>query len=88
MHPHSIDEIWYKSAVIHHRYNNESFVYSVPFHVEPDEDILVTGSAAVFPVKDGMSAPVAVVGLQFSHEKLQRRFFEITSTPILVKRQF
>lgn len=79
----AIDEPWYRSAVLQHRVDPESFVYSVP-HDDPDDtkeegDRKVTASHAVFRTDGGKKAPGCVVGFQFEHEKMQKRFDNITS---------
>lgn len=81
-HARAINENWYKSAILLHQQDPESFVYSVPFEseVEEDEDeVLVTGSYAIFPKDNGTEAPGSVVGFQFSHELLRLNFLGITS---------
>lgn len=83
-HPRTIDETWYKSAVIQHRYNPSSFVYSVPFERNLDQDFLVTGSFAIFPRKGDIETPAGVVGFQFSHEHLQEQFFKYTTSSPMV----
>lgn len=77
----AIDETWYRSAVLQHKIDPQSFVYSVPHEktVPPDEEIVVTASHAIFPRDGGLEAPAAVVGFQFSHQMLQERFEEIIS---------
>lgn len=77
MHSKAIDETWYKSAVIQHRYDKYSFVYTVPFEATDPLETLVTASYAIFPSDAGMEAPGSVVGFQFSHSHLHKRFFEI-----------
>lgn len=39
----------------------------------------VTASHAIFPRDGGIEAPGSVVGFQFSHELMYKRFMEITS---------
>ncbi|KAF2881973.1 hypothetical protein ILUMI_24201 [Ignelater luminosus] len=85
LHPRAIDETWYKSAVIQHRYNDRSFVYTVPFDSQEEDDILVTASSAIFPEQNGIASPAAVVGFQFSHSHLQKQFFSITTASHLCK---
>ncbi|KAF5282678.1 hypothetical protein FQA39_LY17510 [Lamprigera yunnana] len=81
-HPRAIDEVWYKSAVIEHRYNNYSFVYMVPLEKKYNNDVVVTGSHAIFLTQDDKEAPGAVVGYQFSHSHLHEQFFKlITPSP-------
>ncbi|CAG9816684.1 unnamed protein product [Phaedon cochleariae] len=79
LHPKAINEKWYKSAVLQHQYDGESFVYSVPFDSAYRANPLVTGSYAIFPSDGGKEAPGSVVGYQFSQKKLQTRFKEITN---------
>lgn len=78
----AIDETWYRSAVLQHKIDPQSFVYSVPNEadVPEDEEITVTASHAIFPKDGGLEAPAAVVGFQFSHQLLFQRFMEIIST--------
>jgi voltage-dependent calcium channel alpha-2/delta-4 len=78
----SLNEPWYKSAVLQHNIDPQSFVYSVPFYDDErtDPDIKVTASMAIFPRDGGKEAPSAVVGFQFSHYPMYERFMEITST--------
>nr|CAD7430991.1 unnamed protein product [Timema monikensis] len=159
LHKHTIEEAWYKSAVLQHEIEKDSFVFSVPFgaglerdtykvvrqniidmilatemtrhfehlakfvnvfckggiqdeenaevnlevhsrflrkvclqqqveyrqvtHVQTllrdRDDILVTGSHAIFPRDGGLEAPGSVVGLQFHHSNMRSRFLSITS---------
>ncbi|XP_044257646.1 voltage-dependent calcium channel subunit alpha-2/delta-3-like [Tribolium madens] len=79
LHSEAIDETWYKSAVIQHRYDPESFVYSVPFNSGLQEDLLVTGSYAVFPTDAGKMAPGCVVGFQFAHKNFMEIVHNITA---------
>lgn len=83
----SLDESWYKSAVLQYGIDEHSFVYSVPHFddAEKDEnstetDIKVTASMAIFPRDGGKKAPACVVGFQFSHQLMVDRFMELTST--------
>ncbi|KAF5280798.1 hypothetical protein FQR65_LT14944 [Abscondita terminalis] len=75
----AIDEVWYKSAVIEHKYNNYSFVYTVPLEEKYHNDLLVTGSHAIFLTQDDKEAPGAVVGYQFSHSHLYEQFFKLVT---------
>lgn len=82
----SLDEPWYKSAVLQHFIDGDSFVYSVPHYedTEKDEnatetDIKVTASMAIFPRDGGKKAPACVVGFQFSHQLMMERFLDITT---------
>ncbi|XP_037048766.1 voltage-dependent calcium channel subunit alpha-2/delta-3 [Bradysia coprophila] len=80
-HKFAIDETWYKAAILQHRIDPLSFVYSVP-HVSDDpenEELKVTASHAIFPRDGGLEAPGLVVGFQFSHALMHKRFMEITS---------
>nr|CAD7461514.1 unnamed protein product [Timema tahoe] len=79
LHKHTIEEAWYKSAVLQHEIEKDSFVFSVPFGAGDRDDILVTGSHAIFPRDGGLEAPGSVVGLQFHHSKMRSRFLSITS---------
>ena len=77
----AINEAWYKSAILQHQIDKQSFVYSVLMVGDEKEgnEIKVTASMAIFPRDGGMEAASCVVGFQFSHELLQSRFMEITS---------
>lgn len=77
-HAKAVNENWYKNAILHHQWDRESFVYAVPFDSGESNDILVTGSYAIFHSDGGKEAPAAVVGFQFSHEALASNFFKIT----------
>lgn len=82
----SLNEPWYKSAVLQHGIEENSFVYSVPHYDDrksensSESDIKVTASMAIFPRDGGQEAPSCVVGFQFSHELMYERFMELTST--------
>lgn len=80
-HSTAINEAWYKSAILQHQIDKQSFVYSVPHHDDEKEgnEIKVTASMAIFPRDGGMEAASCVVGFQFSHELMYERFMEITS---------
>lgn len=80
-HSTAINEAWYKSAILQHQIDKQSFVYSVPHYDDEKEDneIKVTASMAIFPRDGGLEAPSCVVGFQFSHELMYERFMEITS---------
>lgn len=87
------EELWYKRAV--DRYDVDrglSYVLSVPYDAGTRGDSYVTATRAIFvhrssggrggnraapPVQQ--SAPVAVAGVQFEHEKMAKRFFDIAS---------
>lgn len=75
-HARAIDEQWYKSAVLQHQYDKDAFVFSVPFEIEDEQNVLVTGSYAIFPEDGGKEAAGSVVGFQFSHAKLKELFLE------------
>ncbi|KAK9890429.1 hypothetical protein WA026_010518 [Henosepilachna vigintioctopunctata] len=81
LHSRAIDERWYRSAVLQHQYDHESFVYAIADKEDNEEDILITGSYAIFPKDNGREAPGSVVGFQFSQEKLWQKFREITTKP-------
>lgn len=89
----SLNEPWYKSAVLQHRTAKQSFVYSVPHFSDyedvdmNDPDVKVTASMAIFPRDGGKEAPSAVVGFQFSHNPMYERFMEITSTVRVSRRR-
>uniref|UniRef100_A0A1B0CZ82 Uncharacterized protein n=1 Tax=Phlebotomus papatasi TaxID=29031 RepID=A0A1B0CZ82_PHLPP len=53
-HTTAIEESWYKSAILQHKIDPQSFVYSVPHASDPAEDyeLKVTASHAIFP-RDG-----------------------------------
>lgn len=57
-------------------------MYSVPFDAGSRNDSHVTATRAIFVKKHGMEAPVAVVGVQFSHRKWMERFFDITKVGV------
>ncbi|XP_057657497.1 voltage-dependent calcium channel subunit alpha-2/delta-3 [Diorhabda carinulata] len=79
LHPLAINEKWYKNAVIQRQYD-DSFVYSVPFDVDPkDANVLITASFAIFPSENGHETPGSVVGFQFSQRKLKVKFNEVSS---------
>ncbi|XP_055904369.1 voltage-dependent calcium channel subunit alpha-2/delta-3 [Eupeodes corollae] len=80
-HTRAVDETWYKSAILQHRIDPDSFVYSVPHANDPLEgpELKVTASHAIFPRDGGMEAPACVVGFQFPHVKMWERFANITS---------
>lgn len=79
----AIDETWYKSAVLQHKIDPESFVYAVP-HDDKDDikeegDIKVMASHAVFRTDGYKKAPGCVVGFQFAQSLMFQRFMKITS---------
>ncbi|CAL8108692.1 unnamed protein product [Orchesella dallaii] len=73
------NELWYKRAVERYEHDPESFVYTVPFDAGTRNNSKVTATRAIFVKKNGIQAPVAVVGVQFSHAKWTKRFLDITS---------
>ncbi|XP_069675652.1 voltage-dependent calcium channel subunit alpha-2/delta-3-like isoform X2 [Periplaneta americana] len=79
LHTNSIDEPWYRSAVLQHEKDPESYVISVPFDAGIRDDAVVMASHAIFPRDGGLQAPASVVGLQFPHSALLSRFMTITS---------
>ncbi|XP_058447088.1 voltage-dependent calcium channel subunit alpha-2/delta-3 isoform X2 [Malaya genurostris] len=80
-HKKAIDETWYKSAILQHKIDPKSFVYSVPHATDDPEgvELKVTASMGIFPRDGGLEAPGCVTGFQFSHELMYERFMEITS---------
>lgn len=80
-HTTAIDETWYKSAILQHLIDAESFVYSVPHYDDPVEnsELQITASYAIFPRDGGFEAPACVVGFQFSHSAMIQRFASITA---------
>lgn len=80
-HKFAVDETWYKAAILQHQIDPKSFVYSVPHESEPveNDEMKVTASHAIFPRDGGLEAPGLVVGFQFSHSLMYKRFMEITS---------
>lgn len=83
LHSKAIDEIWYKSAVLQHQHDKDSFVYSVPFEVEDADELLVTGSYAIFPKDASIEAPGSVVGFQFSHSHLRTNLQTIANKSVV-----
>ncbi|XP_076262378.1 ca[2+] channel Muscle-specific alpha2/delta subunit isoform X2 [Rhynchophorus ferrugineus] len=79
LHPRTINEKWYKSAVLQHQYDTESFVYSVPFENSLNNDGLVTASYAIFVKDAGFEAPASVVGFQFSQANLEEKVDEVST---------
>lgn len=68
----SIDEVWYRRAVEFNRKAPDSFVYSVPFNAYEQNDPRILATHTIF-IHDGPEkAPIAVVGFQFAHAKLER----------------
>ncbi|XP_050314847.1 voltage-dependent calcium channel subunit alpha-2/delta-3 [Anthonomus grandis grandis] len=80
LNPRAIDEKWYKSAVLQHQYDTDSFVYSVPFNYELSNltEALVTGSYAIFVKNAGIKAPGSVVGFQFNQTKFKQSVKEVS----------
>lgn len=80
-HKTAIEETWYKSAILQHLIDPESFVYSVPHYDDPVEnsELQVTASYAIFPRDGGLEAPACVVGFQLSHSAMIQRFAGITA---------
>lgn len=67
----SINEVWYKHAVDFNKDDPQSFIYSVPFNAFEQEDPRITAVHTLF-IQDGSDkVPVAVVGYQFAHSKLE-----------------
>ncbi|KYB29565.1 voltage-dependent calcium channel subunit alpha-2/delta-3 isoform X2 [Tribolium castaneum] len=75
----AMDETWYKRAVDQHSIEPESFVFSVPFDSNLQENPLITATHAVFVEHNGHRAPAAVVGIQYQHTTLASHFLNITS---------
>lgn len=88
----AIDETWYKSAVLQHKVDNESFVYAVPHDdkddVKEEGGIKVMASHAIFRMDAGKEAPGCVVGFQFEQKAMYKRFKEIISHPHVSQFQF
>lgn len=67
----SIEEVWYRHAVEYNKDDPQSFVYSVPFNAYEQDDPRITATHTIF-VRDGSEkVPIAVVGYQFAHSKLE-----------------
>ncbi|CRK93231.1 CLUMA_CG006775, isoform A [Clunio marinus] len=67
----STDEVWYKHSVEFNRENPQSFVYTVPFNAYEQNDPIITATHTLF-IRDGSDqVPLAVVGYQFAHSKLE-----------------
>lgn len=79
----AVEETWYKAAVMQHKIDSESFVYSVPHDDKDDNkeigEIKVTASHAIFRVDGVHEAPASVVGFQFEQRKMMERFKNITA---------
>lgn len=77
VHSRAIDETWYRSAVLQHNIDPDSFVYTVPFEkIRKGKEIMMSASHAIFPSDAGHEAPGCVVGFQFQHSKFFERFLE------------
>lgn len=73
-HSMAIEEAWYKSAILQHQIDKQSFVYSVPHYGEDEQEgseIKVTASMAIFP-RDGNSYSIL-----FSHSDTIRIHFQV-----------
>ncbi|GBP42128.1 hypothetical protein EVAR_21132_1 [Eumeta japonica] len=95
LYPNTIEETWYKAAVLQHTISKYSLVISTPLPilddiidkrppvVNDDGDITMTASYAIF-YKDGVGpsseTPASVVGFQFSYLSLFEVFSELTNT--------
>ncbi|KAI4455354.1 voltage-dependent calcium channel subunit alpha-2/delta-related [Holotrichia oblita] len=81
IHNRATDEIWYRRAVEQHYIDPRSFVYSVPFDVDEEDEnhTLVTASHAIFRDDGIKHAPVAVVGFQFYYSALYTQFVNTVS---------
>ncbi|KAH7642485.1 voltage-dependent calcium channel subunit alpha-2/delta-3-like [Dermatophagoides farinae] len=74
----SIDEVYYRRAVDFYYNDSKAFVYSIPFEAGYKEpNFLVTSSHAIFVGSGKMSAPVAVVGVQYNYSSFYSTFFKI-----------
>lgn len=84
-HKTAVDETWYKSAILQHSIDVDSFVYSVPHYDDDKEnsELQVTASYAIFPRDGGLEAPACVVGFQFSHSSMSDRFLNITGDDLV-----
>lgn len=80
-HSTAINEAWYENAILQHQIDTQSFVYSVPHYEDEKEssETKVSASMAIFPRDGGLEAPGCVVGFQFSHALMYKRFMEMTS---------
>lgn len=81
-HNKAVDETWYKTAILQHQIDPKSFVFSVPHANDPKEpgELKITATHAIFPRDGGKDAPSSVVGFQFSHANMYKRFMEITNS--------
>lgn len=67
----SINEVWYKHTVDYNKDEPQSFVYTVPFNAHLNDEPRVTGTHTI-SIRDGSEkVPIAVVGFQFAHSKLE-----------------
>ncbi|XP_045467080.1 voltage-dependent calcium channel subunit alpha-2/delta-3-like isoform X2 [Harmonia axyridis] len=80
VHNKAIDEVWYRRAVERHYVDPRGFIYSVPFEIGHESNVLVTVSHAIFRDDSNKRAPAAVVGYQFYHSSLYSLFKNITTT--------
>ncbi|KAH9641729.1 hypothetical protein HF086_003855 [Spodoptera exigua] len=90
----TIEETWYKAAVLQHMINKESLVVATPLPVlddiiknppkviNEDGDITLTASYAIFYKDETSETPASVVGFQYSYLKFYERFLEITNISI------
>ncbi|CAB3256391.1 unnamed protein product [Arctia plantaginis] len=86
----TIEETWYRAAVLQHMINNESLVVATPLPIlddviktkpkviNEDGDITLTASYAIFYKDGNSSTPASVVGFQYSYLKFYERFLQIT----------
>lgn len=74
----SIEEVWYKHAVEFNRDDPDSFVYSVPFNAYDNPDPIITATSTIFVGSE--RTPIAVVGFQFAHSKLESIMEESVSS--------
>lgn len=68
----SIEEVWYKHAVEFNKDSPQSFVYSVPFDAYEQTDPTITATSTIFVRDSSAKIPIAVVGFQFAHSKLEK----------------
>lgn len=90
-HVNTIEETWYKAAVLQHMLTNESLVIATPLPVldeiienppkveNDDGDITIRVSYAIFYKDDNYKTPASVVGFEFSYLQFYERFQEITN---------
>ncbi|KAK6642465.1 hypothetical protein RUM43_003967 [Polyplax serrata] len=79
--PRSVDEPWYRMAVLQHQVDEESFAFSVPFKSGEADSVSVVATHAIFHKKthDGKKGPAAIVGYSFEQSSFYDRFMDITS---------